>query len=451
MKLDGAAFQLLLGTLSDDPGEAGALYESLRQRLLRYFGWERSLHPEELADDVLDRIARKLQDGETIRDLPSYAIGVARLVASEERTRNARRNVLLAEAARTHPSRDLAHPANSGEEPDPCFARCLGELPPESRHLLERYYSGDGNLRIRNRKKLAETLGLELNALRNRALRLRERLEQCIDRCRKREKLSRMMDRQGGGSKDREQGSAATNPGPRSEDRHRMISFLLDQLPEPEREPVRARLAADPEYFDAMQELEYDLCDSYVRGTLDAAPAAALAELERISPYWQQRLQVARQLHNRRPLRSPSRASDLRLWALAAVASFALLLAGYQSWRQTAPPPSQPLASITAALVPGTLRGAADRQQIQVPAGTELVRLELEADGLAAGPPAVRATLESDSGQQLLFVRAVEVTRPNRVQLRMPAALLAPGSYMLRVQRGEDAPYEYRFTVTVRP
>lgn len=449
MKLDGPAFQILLVTLSGDASEAGILYESLRQRLIRYFGWERSLHPEELADEVLDRLARKLHDGESIRDLPSYAIGVARLVAGEERTRNARRNAILADAARLLPGRDLPQPDDTfADDADPCFPRCLAELPPESRLLLLRYYSGDGAQRIRARKELAAELSLELNALRNRALRLRERLEQCIDRCRKREKLSRMIDRHAGDSKDRDQGRSESSPGPRSEDPKRMISFLLEQLPEPEREPVRARLAEDPEFFDAMQELEYDLCDSYVRGTLDAAPAAALTELERISPFWRQRLTAARQLNARQTARP--KPFDSHVWWLGAVAAMAVVMAGYQWWQAAHPRPSPiantPLASLSANLIPGTLRGAAAVQQLRVPQGTELVRLDLEADGLNAGSP-VRATLRTESGQVLLFIPAVAVAQPNRVRLTVPATLLTPGNFDLQVQRAEEPAYEYRFTV----
>jgi DNA-directed RNA polymerase specialized sigma24 family protein len=59
---------------------------------------------------------------------------------------------------------------------------CLGKLPQPSRILLERYYTGDAAERIRNRQQLAAELGLDLNALRNRALRLRRQLEASVER-----------------------------------------------------------------------------------------------------------------------------------------------------------------------------------------------------------------------------------------------------------------------------
>jgi DNA-directed RNA polymerase specialized sigma24 family protein len=451
VKLDGDAFRLLLERLSHDAGEAGLVYESLRQRLIRYFSWERTPRPEELADEVLDRVARKLHEGEPIRDLPSYSIGVARLVAAEERTRSARRNALLVEAARTLAPVSL--PDGGGalpEETEPCFPRCLAELAPESRQLLLRYYSGDGGQRIRNRKELAAELGVELNALRNRALRLRERLEQCMDRCRKRGKLSRMMDRHGGDSKGKDPRETSATSGPEAEDRKRMISYLLDQLPEEEREPLRERLAMDPLFFDALQELEYDLCDSYVRGTLEPAVAASLAELERMSPFWRDRIAAARQLQSR--VQATRKRPNYQRLAPAAAASVAAALLAYQGWQWSNRPQALPApapAAIVATLVPGTLRDAAGIQTIRVPQGTELVRLDLDAEGLTASGP-VRATLRAESGPVLLLVPAIPVEQAGRLRLTVPATLLTPGRFALELRRGEEPAYEYRFEVLAR-
>ena len=61
--------------------------------------------------------------------------------------------------------------------------RCLGALPDKDRELITQYYEGDGpSSKIIKRKELALRLGLQLNALRIRACRLRERLERCLQR-----------------------------------------------------------------------------------------------------------------------------------------------------------------------------------------------------------------------------------------------------------------------------
>lgn len=64
-----------------------------------------------------------------------------------------------------------------------CLARCLQELSPEGRGLILDYYQGDAGVRIRQRQTMAAQLGISLNSLRNRALRLRDRLEKCLMNC----------------------------------------------------------------------------------------------------------------------------------------------------------------------------------------------------------------------------------------------------------------------------
>ncbi|MET0224835.1 MAG: hypothetical protein ABW187_00170, partial [Dokdonella sp.] len=57
---------------------------------------------------------------------------------------------------------------------------CLDRLGERARTLMLSYYGADGAQRIRARQRLARELGSSLNALRNRALRLRETLERCV-------------------------------------------------------------------------------------------------------------------------------------------------------------------------------------------------------------------------------------------------------------------------------
>jgi DNA-directed RNA polymerase specialized sigma24 family protein len=64
-----------------------------------------------------------------------------------------------------------------------CFERCLKELPVESRQLILQYYSDDKRKKINIRLAMAERLGIPLNALRSRAQRIRNRLEECVEGC----------------------------------------------------------------------------------------------------------------------------------------------------------------------------------------------------------------------------------------------------------------------------
>src|SRR2546428_2180773 len=64
-----------------------------------------------------------------------------------------------------------------------CLDDCLESLPIESRELIVGYYQDTKRDRIDRRKSLAAPLGLQREALANRAQRLRDKLEQCVKSC----------------------------------------------------------------------------------------------------------------------------------------------------------------------------------------------------------------------------------------------------------------------------
>jgi DNA-directed RNA polymerase specialized sigma24 family protein len=81
--LTGGAFERFLSCLDADIEHAGEKYEAIRRKLVKYFDWRGAHFPEECADETLDRVVRKLEAGETIRDIPTYCHGIARLVFLE--------------------------------------------------------------------------------------------------------------------------------------------------------------------------------------------------------------------------------------------------------------------------------------------------------------------------------------------------------------------------------
>ena len=64
-----------------------------------------------------------------------------------------------------------------------CLERCLGKLAPHSRKLIERYYAADKQAKIDLRKAIAAEFGIGVKNLRLRALRIREKLQVCIEQC----------------------------------------------------------------------------------------------------------------------------------------------------------------------------------------------------------------------------------------------------------------------------
>ncbi len=174
------AFTKFLSRLDPDHGRAGEIYESLRKMLVKFFDWRGALFPEECADETLNRVIRKIDEDEEIRDIRSWCIGVARLVLLEKLKSPDHRRADLEEVSR------LKLTVMKSDDEDPrqhCFNRCLKELPPESRQLILNYYRDERREKINNRLALAESLGIPLNALRNRAQRIRDKLEQCVSHC----------------------------------------------------------------------------------------------------------------------------------------------------------------------------------------------------------------------------------------------------------------------------
>jgi len=170
------AFRKFLARLDPDPTRAGMEYERLRMMLLKFFDWRGANFPEDCTDETLNRVIRKIDQGETIQEIRSYCHGIARLVHLEARKKwGVEQDRFRDIPPRIEPEHD--------EGRRKCFERCLEELPTESRQLILLYYSDDKHRKIDKRRALAESLGIPSNALRSRAQRIRERLEECIVRC----------------------------------------------------------------------------------------------------------------------------------------------------------------------------------------------------------------------------------------------------------------------------
>jgi DNA-directed RNA polymerase specialized sigma24 family protein len=176
--ITAAGFACLLARLDADPGTAAAEYERLRLTLVKFFDWRGAWDPDACADEAIDRLVARLEGDTDVADVRRYAHGIARLVLLER---------LRAQAhAPPDDESSLANLAAPADEADPlreCFERCLAALPPDGRTLLLEYYSGDGQTRIQNRRRVARTVGVSENALRSRVHRMRDRLERCTRTC----------------------------------------------------------------------------------------------------------------------------------------------------------------------------------------------------------------------------------------------------------------------------
>jgi DNA-directed RNA polymerase specialized sigma24 family protein len=176
--LTEGSFNRLLEALDPDAERAGDRYEHLRRSLIKYFDWRGSFYSERDTDETIDRISRKLGEGQVFDDVFSYALGIARNVLleslrSQEKEREASQNFVFINE-------------DTEQEPDPrftCFDFCLEQLPPSKRDLIIAYYEGDKRRKIANRKRLADESGMPINRLRIQVHRIREKLGECIENC----------------------------------------------------------------------------------------------------------------------------------------------------------------------------------------------------------------------------------------------------------------------------
>lgn len=175
--LSQSSFDRLLALLDSDRNRAGQKYESLRTRLVKFFEWRACKFADNLADETLDRVARKIDTGAQIDDYLHYTFGVARLLYLESLKKQTKEKAAII----NFPVSD-----NGFDEEDSqlsCLERCLRELSETNRTMILQYYCGDKQAKIDHRKKLAERLGISLNALRIKTLRIRARLEECVFNC----------------------------------------------------------------------------------------------------------------------------------------------------------------------------------------------------------------------------------------------------------------------------
>ena len=174
------AFERLLDSLGEDRESAAEHYLETRGKLVRFFEWRGCPFPEDHADETINRVARRLVEGEKILNPDGYYFGVARMLLLEINKENIRQQQALSEL----PGSTIT--SNQSEESEARIDRlqqCLQKLSPEDRELILQYYHGEKSVKIDWRKRLAERFGVPMNTLRMRVLRIRENLRRCFENC----------------------------------------------------------------------------------------------------------------------------------------------------------------------------------------------------------------------------------------------------------------------------
>ena len=180
--LDQAQFDQLLAWLDEDREASGRRYEQIRWRLITIFAARGCATPEELADETIDRVARRVAEivNDYVGDKARYFFGVANNVHHEYLKRPTLEESQIP-AFEEDRDKDRAHD---------CLEQCLSRLAPADRAMVLRYYSQEKRVKVELHNAMAEEMGITINTLRLRVLRLKQKLQPCIEHCLERTDVS---------------------------------------------------------------------------------------------------------------------------------------------------------------------------------------------------------------------------------------------------------------------
>lgn len=188
--MTSSAWARLLVWLDAGNDSEGRSYLEMRRRLVAYFDRKNCLNPDELSDETLNRVARRLEETGAIEsDAPAkFCYITAKFVFMESLRGANKKSVPLDDVLRRPESNKFAaseadEAKKTKEKMLDCLERCTGELEPANREIIVRYYYGEERVKIENRRALAEKLGISTNALTIRACRIRDKLETCVGEC----------------------------------------------------------------------------------------------------------------------------------------------------------------------------------------------------------------------------------------------------------------------------
>jgi len=175
-------FAEFLAWLDPNPEIAALTYIEIRDSIVRIFGWRHCADPEGMADEVFDRASRKAPElRKTFQGDPKlFCYGVANNLIREYQ-KKIKSFVPIEDVDIAADLPDEVAAAND-ELREECLSHCLQELSEEKRLLILSYYAKEKRAKTIHRAELARELGISIEALRVRVLRIRLTLETCIER-----------------------------------------------------------------------------------------------------------------------------------------------------------------------------------------------------------------------------------------------------------------------------
>ena len=164
-------------------GPPGTGYQSIRIKLIRYFDWQRCVAAEELTDETIDRVAKRIAQGQQIENLGGFFYGVARLVLKEFQRKEQKQQRASANLPTS------TEEVSNDDEDDAvqlrreCNKKCLEDLAEAERDLIVPYCQPDGRSNKERRQDIATKLGIKRENLRLKVYRIRHKLDKCVADC----------------------------------------------------------------------------------------------------------------------------------------------------------------------------------------------------------------------------------------------------------------------------
>jgi DNA-directed RNA polymerase specialized sigma24 family protein len=185
-------FDALLYRLAPDRDAAAAAYVQLRRRLVSVFAYRACANPEELADEAMDRLARKLLEGPQSISNPQGLLFAMAWKIMQESFRQPRSVDLPDEWEKTETYQPPPPPEEDDGRGQDCLESCLGWLTDGDRSVILAYFEHEKRAKISHRMEIAKELGISANALRLKVHRIIVQLRTCVTECMDRSAASGM-------------------------------------------------------------------------------------------------------------------------------------------------------------------------------------------------------------------------------------------------------------------
>lgn len=186
------ALNKLLSSINTNLEVSAQKYIQIQEKLIKFFEYQGCLIPEEQADETINRVIKKIDQGEVIapeninKYIHSVSVNVLREYWRKKDKQPESLEQLPTDVTFSVDPKKIQEQTEEKyykEKQLECLELCLQSLEETEQTLIYDYYQKQGREGIENRGTLAQKMGIPLLGLRVKIHRLREKLERCVTNC----------------------------------------------------------------------------------------------------------------------------------------------------------------------------------------------------------------------------------------------------------------------------